>query len=74
MLTPIKTQWACLISTLQFLIENHSAIDYMYGTMVGVGANIKKRLPKWMDWEVTITVFHTMKNIVNYIKLNQAKV
>ena len=52
MLTPIKTQWACLISTLQFLIENHSAIDYMYGTMAGVGANIKKQLPKYMDWEV----------------------
>ena len=74
MLTPIKTRWAYFISTLQCLIENCAAVDYMYGTMVGVGANIKKRLPKWVDLEVTITVFHTMKNIVQSIKLYQATV
>ena len=43
----------------------------MYGPMAGVGSNIKKRLPKWMDWEVAIKVFQNMKNFVDTIKLNQ---
>ena len=46
----------------------------MYGPMSGVEANIKKRLPKWIDWQVVITVFNNMKNIVQAIKLNQATV
>ena len=49
---------------------NCEAIDYMYDPMGGVWSNIKKRLPKWMDLEVAITVFHAIKNIVNSIKLN----
>ena len=74
MLTPIKTRWAYFISTLQCMIESRVSIDYICGPMAGVGANIKKRLPNWMDWEVAIRVVQNMKNIVNYIKLNQAKV
>ena len=62
-LTHIKTQWAYLIYALQCLIENIAAIDYMYGPMAGVGSNIKKRLTKWMDWEIAITVVQNMKNI-----------
>ena len=46
----------------------------MYGTMLGVEGNIKKQLLKWMDWEVSIKVFHTIKNILNSIKLNQETV
>ena len=46
----------------------------MYGPMAGVEANIKKRLPMWMDWQVVITVVNTMNNIVQSIKLNQATV
>ena len=42
MLTPIKTQWAYLISTLQCLIVNCAAIYYMYGPITDVGVNIKK--------------------------------
>ena len=74
MCTPIKTWWEYLIDALQCLIENRAAIDYMYGPMAGVGGNIKRQIPKWMDWEVSITVVHTMKNIVECIKLNQTKV
>ena len=40
MLTPIKTRWEYLISTIHCLIENHSAIDYMYVPMAVVEANI----------------------------------
>ena len=74
MLTSFKTRWSYLIGTLQCLIENRAAIDYMYGPMAGVGSTIKKRLPKWMDWEVATPLVHTMKNIVNSIKSNQATV
>ena len=74
MLKPMKTWWAYLISALQCLLENCVAIDYIYGPMAVVGANIKKRLPNWMDWEVAITLVHTMKNIVNFIKLNQSTI
>ena len=42
MLTPIKKRWEYLISPLQCLIENFAVIDYMYGPMVDIGANIKK--------------------------------
>ena len=49
-LTPIKKQWEYFISTIQYLIENRAAIDYMHGPMAGVEVNIKKQLPKWMDW------------------------
>ena len=56
------------------MIENRAAIDYMYDPMASVGANIKKRLPRWMDWEVVITVVHTMKNIFKSVRLNQAMV
>ena len=44
----------------------------MHGPIAGVGVNIKKRLPKCMDWEVATTVVHTIKNIFNSIKLNLA--
>ena len=57
-----QTRWEYLISALKYLIENRAAIDYKYGPMVGVGTNIKNQLPKWTDWEVSITVVHT-KNI-----------
>ena len=60
-----------MIGVLQCLIKNCAAIDYMYGTMEGVGANIKKLIQKWMGWDITITVVHTMKNIGDYIELNQ---
>ena len=73
-LTPIKTLWEYLISALQCLVENRSDIDYMYGPMSDVGANTKKQLPNWMDWEISITAFHNMKNIIDSIKLNQATV
>ena len=42
--------------------------------MAGVGPNTKNQFPKWMDWKFTITVFHTMKNIVDSIKSNQETV
>ena len=42
--------------------------------MAGVGANITDQLPKWMYWGFFITVVHTMKNIVEYIELNQEMV
>ena len=42
--------------------------------MAGVEANIKKRLPKWIDWQVVITVVHTTKKLFQSIKLNQATV
>ena len=61
-----------MIRTLQCLIENNLAIDFMYCTMEVVGDNINKQLPKSMDWEVALTVVHTMKNIVNSIIFNQA--
>ena len=50
MLTHIKTLWEYLIIPLQFIIWNCAEIDYMYGTMAGEGENIKKQIPKWMDW------------------------
>ena len=40
MLTPIKKRWEYLISTIHCLIENRSAIDYMYVPMAVVEANI----------------------------------
>ena len=46
----------------------------MYGPMAGGGYNIKKRLQKWMDWQVFITSFHNTKKFVNTIKLNQETV
>ena len=70
-LTPMKTQWEFLIIIMLCLTENCAAIEYMYSPMSGVGSNIKNRLPKWMDWEVSITVVHNMNNIVKSIKLNQ---
>ena len=36
-----------------------------------VGDNIKKQLTKCMDWWVAIMVVHTMKKIVDAIKLNR---
>ena len=74
MLTPIKTQWAYLIRNIQCIIESHAAIDYIYNTMEGVGANIKNIILKWMDWDVVITVLNTTKKIVEPIKLNQVTV
>ena len=44
----------------------------MYGSMSGVQYNIKKRLPKWVDWDVDIMGVHTMKNIADSIKLIQS--
>ena len=49
MLTPIKKRWIYLISLLHCLIEDSAAINYMYGTLEGVGSKIKKLHPKWMD-------------------------
>ena len=74
MLTPIKTQWAYLIRNIQCIIESHAAIDYIYNTMEGVGANIKNIILKWMDWDVVITVLNTTEKIVEPIKLNQVTV
>ena len=48
--------------------------DYIYGTMAVVGDNIKKILPKWMYWKISITVVRNTKNIVNFVKVNQAMV
>ena len=42
--------------------------------MTGVCDNINKRIPKLLYREVSIMVVHTINNIFNYIKLNQAKV
>ena len=63
-----------MISALQCLIEYNASIEYMYGPMAGVGANIKKLLPKYMDWEVATMVVHTINNIFESIKLNQTTV
>ena len=73
-LIPIKTRWAYLIIALQCLIGNCEEIDYMCGPMANVGANIKKLLIKWADWEVYIMVVCTMKDIVDSIKIKQATV
>ena len=42
--------------------------------MAGVGANIRKKLPNWIDWEVAITLVHTIKNVAESIKLKQSMV
>ena len=54
--------------------ESSAAIDYMYGPMPGIAEKIKKRLPKWKEWEVAKTVVNTMEDVVRSIKLNQASV
>ena len=54
-------------------ISNYRS-DYIYGTMSVVGDNIKKILPKWMYWKISITVVSNTKNIVNFVKVNQAMV
>ena len=54
-------------------ISNYRS-DYIYGTMAVVGDNIKKILPKWMYWKISITVVRNTKNIVNFVKVNQAMV
>ena len=74
MFTPIKKRWEYLIGTLQCLIENRTATDYMHGPMAGVGSNTKKWLPNWMGWEVYIMLVHIMTKIVEAIELNQATV
>ena len=53
-----------MVIALYNLIENRASIDYMYGPMAGVGANIKKRIPKWMDLEVSTMEIKTTKNII----------
>ena len=53
------------------MIENCAAIDYMYGPITGVGANIKKLITKWMNLEASIMTVHTMKNIAESIKINK---
>ena len=42
--------------------------------MAGAGDNIKNWIPKWMDWEVYITVVQTTKIVFDSVKLNQATV
>ena len=56
---------------LQVPAGNKPAIEYLYGTMLGINDNIRARRPSLVEWEVIHMIVTSMKHIVGSIFLNQ---
>ena len=71
LLTPVLTHFAYLINSFRSLLENKSAIEYLYGNMPGIHDNIRARRPSLVEWEVIQMIVTSMKRIVGSIVLNK---
>ena len=71
LLAPVSACFAYLIHFFRSLLENKSAIEYLYGTMPGIHDNIRARRPSLADWDFIHMIVASMKCIVVSIVLNQ---
>ncbi len=54
------------------MLENRTAIDYLYGEKPGMSRQLRQRKPSPDDWAVAETLVITMDTIVTSISVNQA--
>ena len=72
LLAPVLTPFAYLIHSVSSLLDNKTAIEYLYGTMPGIYDNIRARNPSLVNWEVIQIIVTSMKSIVGRIVLNHS--